>query len=388
MLGTFTYYNPCKMHFGPDSLDSLTEELGCYGDAILLTYGGGSIKKSGLYDQVKSYLDKAGKTVYEVAGVMSNPTIEKLIEGCKVARDNNVDLILAVGGGSVIDYAKAVSVCAWCDDDPWEKYFARMEDPDNRIIPVGDILTMSGTGSEMNAGSVITNHKAGLKIGHVFGGDVIPKFAIVDPTLTFTVPDYQMKAGVFDAFNHIQEQYFSGTDDNVSDYVSEALMKSLVRNSRIAVNNPTNYEARSNISWICTWALNTFIACGKSTDWEVHMIGQSIGALTNAAHGMTLSAVALPYYRLIMPYGLPKFKRFATEVWGIDATGKTDAVVAKEGLDAMAQWMQEIGVVMHASELGLTSDMIDAAVKGAFILDGGYKKLTPDEIRQIIVESK
>ncbi|MCH4184157.1 MAG: iron-containing alcohol dehydrogenase [Eggerthellaceae bacterium] len=388
MLGTFTYYNPCKMHFGPDSLDSLTEELGCYGDAILLTYGGGSIKKSGLYDQVKSYLDKAGKTVYEVAGVMSNPTIEKLIEGCKVARDNNVDLILAVGGGSVIDYAKAVSVCAWCDDDPWEKYFARMEDPDNRIIPVGDILTMSGTGSEMNAGSVITNHKAGLKIGHVFGGDVIPKFAIVDPTLTFTVPDYQMKAGIFDAFNHIQEQYFSGTDDNVSDYVSEALMKSLVRNSRIAVNNPTNYEARSNISWICTWALNTFIACGKSTDWEVHMIGQSIGALTNAAHGMTLSAVALPYYRLIMPYGLPKFKRFATEVWGIDATGKTDAVVAKEGLDAMAQWMQEIGVVMHASELGLTSDMIDAAVKGAFILDGGYKKLTPDEIRQIIVESK
>jgi alcohol dehydrogenase YqhD (iron-dependent ADH family) len=376
------------MHFGPDSLDSLTEELGCYGDAILLTYGGGSIKKSGLYDQVKSYLDKAGKTVYEVAGVMSNPTIEKLIEGCKVARDNNVDLILAVGGGSVIDYAKAVSVCAWCDDDPWEKYFARMEDPDNRIIPVGDILTMSGTGSEMNAGSVITNHKAGLKIGHVFGGDVIPKFAIVDPTLTFTVPDYQMKAGIFDAFNHIQEQYFSGTDDNVSDYVSEALMKSLVRNSRIAVNNPTNYEARSNISWICTWALNTFIACGKSTDWEVHMIGQSIGALTNAAHGMTLSAVALPYYRLIMPYGLPKFKRFATEVWGIDATGKTDAVVAKEGLDAMAQWMQEIGVVMHASELGLTSDMIDAAVKGAFILDGGYKKLTPDEIRQIIVESK
>jgi alcohol dehydrogenase YqhD (iron-dependent ADH family) len=268
------------MHFGPDSLDSLTEELGCYGDAILLTYGGGSIKKSGLYDQVKSYLDKAGKTVYEVSEVMSNPTIEKLIEGCKVARDNNVDLILAVGGGSVIDYAKAVSVCAWCDDDPWEKYFARMEDPDNRIIPVGDILTMSGTGSEMNAGSVITNHKAGLKIGHVFGGNVIPKFAIVDPMLTFTVPDYQMKAGIFDAFNHIQEQYFSGTDDNVSDYVSEALMKSLVRNSRIAVNNPTNYEARSNISWICTWALNTFIACGKSTDWEVHMIGQSIGALT------------------------------------------------------------------------------------------------------------
>ncbi|MGO5268297.1 iron-containing alcohol dehydrogenase [Parafannyhessea umbonata] len=231
-----------------------------------------------------SALDAAGKTVFEVPGVMSNPTVQKLDEGRKVTRDNDVDLILAVGGGSVIDYSKAVSVSAWYDGDAWEKFFLRMEEPDGKIIPVGDILTMSGTGSEMNAGSVITNHEEGLKIDHVFGSDVMPRFAIVNPELTFTVPDYQMRAGIYDAFNHICEQYFSGTDDNTSDYIAEGLMRSLVHASRIAVKD-------------------------------------------------------------------------------------------------------EIGVVKHLSELGFTEDMIDDAVKGTFILTGGYHPLTPDEVAQILRES-
>ena len=387
MLGDFTYHNPCRVHFGPNALDELPGELAEYGPKVLLTYGGGSIKRNGVYDKVIAALEAAGKTVFEVPGVMSNPTADKLREGAKVARENNVDLILAVGGGSTIDYAKGVSVSAWTEGDPWEHLYLHMEEPTGKVIPVGDVLTMSGTGSEMNAGSVITNHEEGLKIGHVFGSNVIPRFAIVNPELTFTVPDYQMRAGIYDAFNHICEQYFSGTDDNTSDYIAEGLMRSLVHASRIAVKDPNDYEARSNISWVCTWALNTLIACGKSTDWEVHMLGQAIGAVTNATHGMTLSAVSLPYYRLVMPYGVEKFARFARAVWNVDDSGKSEREVAEAGLEAMSEWMDQIGVVKSARELGLTEENIPDAVKATFILNGGYHKLTTEEVEQIFHES-
>lgn len=389
MLGDFTYHNPTRVHFGPDALVELAGELAQYGPTVMLTYGGGSIKRSGLYDQVIGILQAAGKTVVEEPGVMSNPTVEKLDEGRKLAREHNVDLILAVGGGSVIDYAKGVSVSAHYDGDAWQHFYLDMADPEpSTVIPVGTILTMSGTGSEMNAGSVITNHEQRLKIGHVYGPEVMPKFTILNPELTFTVPDYQVRAGIYDAFNHICEQYFSGEDDNTSDYLAEGLMKSLIVSSRVAVKDPTDYEARSNISWVCTWALNTLLACGKSTDWEVHMIGQAIGAVTNATHGMTLSAVSLPYYRHIMPYGLAKFARFATNVWGISPEGKTEAELAEAGLSAMSDWMDEIGVVKHASELGLTPDIYDDVVAGTFLLTGGYHTLTPDEVRQILIESE
>lgn len=388
MLGTFSYTNPTKLYFGEDALDSLPRELARYGDRVLLAYGGGSIKKTGLYDEVRGILEAAGKEVFEVPGVMPNPTVEKLYAGCTVARDNDVDLILAVGGGSVVDYAKAVSVSAWCDEDPWEKYYARLEEPDNRIIPVGSVLTMTGTGSEMNGGSVITNRATKQKIGHVFGEEVFPKFAILNPRLTFTVPRYQMVAGIFDAMSHILEQYFSGDDDNTSDYLAEGLMRSLVHSSRIAAVDPEDYEARSNIMWTSAWALNTLIAKGKSTDWMVHMIGQAIGAYTDATHGMTLSAISPAYYRLVMPYGLPKFARFATAVWDVDASGKTDEETAAEGLERMEDWMRELGLVMSISELGVTDDMIDGIADGSFVMDGGYHVLDRDEIVAVLEASK
>lgn len=388
MLGTFSYVNPTKLYFGEDALDSLHGELARYGDRVLLAYGGGSIKKTGLYDEVRGILEAAGKEVFEVPGVMPNPTVEKLLEGCAVARDNDVDLILAVGGGSTVDYAKAVSVSAWCDEDPWEKYFARLEEPENRIIPVGSVLTMTGTGSEMNGGSVITNRATKQKIGHVFGEEVFPRFAVLNPRLTFTVPRYQMVAGIFDIMSHILEQYFSGADDNTSDYLAEGLMRSLVHSSRIAAVDPEDYEARSNIMWTAAWALNTLIAKGKTTDWMVHMIGQSIGAYTDATHGMTLSAISPAYYRLVMPYGLPKFARFAVAVWGVDAAGKTDEQTAAEGLERMEGWMREIGLVMSITELGVTDDMIDGIADGSFVMDGGYHVLDRDEIVAVLEASK
>lgn len=355
-----------------------------YGKKIVLVYGGGSIKKNGIYDDVVKILQDEGKDVAEIAGVMPNPTIHKLREGIDIARKHGVDLILAVGGGSVIDYAKALAVSVHCDEDPWDKYFIRFEEPSCDIVPVGDVLTMVGTGSEMNAGSVITYPEKKLKIGHVFADkSVMPRFSIMNPVYTMTLPKYQMIAGIYDIFNHICEQYFSGEDDNTSDYLAEGLMRNVIEASRKAVVDPTDYEVRSNLMWDATWALNTLIAKGKSTDWMVHMLGQAVGACTNATHGMTLSAVSLPYYRFIMKDGLPKFVRFAKAVWNVDADGMSDEEIAAAGLERMKTWMQELGLVLHIKELGATEDMLDDLVNGTLILDGGYRVLTKDEIRDI-----
>ena len=388
MNGTFTYSNPTKLHFGPNALDNLATELQNYGPSVLLVYGQQSIKKNGLYDKIIAILHAAGKTITEDPGVMPNPTVEKLEEGVARARACNANLILAVGGGSVCDYAKGVAVATHCPEDAWEKYYVRMEPLSNPVIPVGCVLTMAGTGSEMNGGSVITNHATKRKIGRVFDDRVYPRFSILNPEFTLTLPRYQMVAGCFDIMSHILEQYLSGTDDNTSDYIAEGLMRSLITASRAAAANPQNYEARSNIMWTATWALNTLIAKGKTTDWMVHMMGQSVGAYTDATHGMTLAAVTLPYFRHILPCGLPKFKRFAVNVWGISAEGKTDEETALAGLDAMKAWMQEIGLVLSLRELGTSEDMLDGIAEGTFLLRGGYKpELTTAEVREILAES-
>lgn len=387
MLGNFTYCNPTKIHFGPDALDSLGGELAKYGKNVLLVYGGGSIKKNGIYDSIIKILENSGKNVTELGGVMPNPTSDKLIEGVKVARENKIDFILAVGGGSVCDYSKAVSVSVNCDEDPWEKYFIRFEEPTCDIVPVGCVLTMVGTGSEMNGGSVITNHHQKLKIGHVFGEEVFPKFAVLNPEFTFSVPQYQMVSGIYDIMSHILEQYFSGEDDNTSDYIMEGMLRSLIHSADAAVKNPRDYEARSNIMWTATWALNTFVAMGKTTDWEVHMLGQAVAAHTDATHGMTLAAVSMPYYRLIMPYGLKKFARYAKAVWDVRPEGKSDGQIAAEGLDRMEAWMKSIGLVMNITDLGANESMLDGIVKSTLIMEGGYKVLTQDDVRAILKAS-
>ena len=383
MLGNFTYCNPTKIYFGKDALSGLKEELPKYGKNVLLVYGGGSVKKNGIYDKVCAILKECGKNVFEDAGVMPNPTVEKLHEGVRRAREAKADFILAVGGGSVCDYAKAVSVSVNCGEEPWEKYFIRFEEPTCKIVPVGCVLTMVGTGSEMNGGSVITNHAQKLKIGHVFGEEVFPRFSCLNPEFTYTLPKYQMVAGFYDIMSHILEQYFSGEDDNTSDYVMEGLLRSLIHSALVAVGDPENYEARSNIMWTATWALNTFVAKGKDTDWEVHMLGQALGALTDATHGMTLAAVSMPYYRLILPYGLPRFRRYAVNVWGVDPAGKTDVQVAEEGLAAMEAWMKKLGLVMNITDLGAAAAMEDDFVKSTLIMQGGYKVLTEDDVRAI-----
>ena len=392
MNGNFVYHNPTKLYFGPDSLNGLEKELKNYGPNILLNYGGGSIKRNGVYDEVMAVLRKTGKTVVENPGVMSNPTLEKLNEGVDIARNHKVDLILAVGGGSVCDYSKAVAAATHYDGDYWEAFYLKQQNPpEGQVIPpVACVLTMAGTGSEMNAGTVITDAAHTLKVGHVFDERLMPKFSILNPNYTLTVPDNQMKAGIYDIMNHSMEQYFSGDDDNTSDYLSEGLMRGLIVAARKAVKNPKDYEARSNIMWTATWALNGLIACGKPTDWMVHMLGQAVAAYTDATHGHTLSAVSGAYYRLLISRSKDaekKFCRLAENVWGISSDGKAEKEIAVEGLDRMEDWMRELGLAMNITDCGADDSMLEGMADACPITESGYVVLTREDVIDVLLKS-
>ena len=382
----FTYQNPTTIYFGRTALDNLSNELANYGNNIMLAYGQGAIKKTGIYDQVVSILKESGKNIVELSGIMPNPTYEKVMEGAALVRKHNVDLILAVGGGSVIDCAKAISLSSYCEGDAWTRYWINYEPVDNKIVPVASILTMAGTGSEMNSGTVITNEEVKIKTGRVFPSHINPKFSILNPEYTLTLPKYQMASGIFDMMSHLMEAYFSGEDDTTSDYLIEGLLRSIIHSAKIAVKDPMDYEARSNLMWSSSLAMNPIMGLSKTQDWEVHMIEHQLGAYTDCAHGMGLAAISLPYYRYICKFGIDKFVRFAKEVWGIDVTGKTKEVAVMEGIDAMEGFIKECGIATNIKELGATEEMIPLIANSTLIL-GGYKVLTADEILEILKEA-
>ncbi|MDF4733036.1 iron-containing alcohol dehydrogenase [Vibrio parahaemolyticus] len=383
----FSYYNPTTIHFGKESLSKLNDELPNYGNTVLLVYGRNAIKSNGIYDKVMASLSTAGKKVVELSGVMPNPTYNKMMEGVELVRAHKVDLILAVGGGSVVDCAKGISVSAHCEgQDPFQKYWVEWQDLANDVVPVASILTMVGTGSEMNGGSVITHEETKFKAGRVFPPAAYPKFSILNPEYTFTVSQYQMVSGVFDTMSHLMEQYFSDQGANTTDYVIESLLKSSIDNLRVALKTPDDYEARSNIMWNATLALNTITGLSKTQDWQVHMIEHQVGAYTDCAHGMGLAAVSLPYYRLIYKFGLDKFVRFATQVWGVSTEGKTKEQIALEGIDALEAFTKECGIVTSLEELGATKEMLPKIAESTIIIGNGYKKLTNEEVLNILEE--
>ncbi|MBO5906804.1 MAG: iron-containing alcohol dehydrogenase [Clostridia bacterium] len=379
----FTYYNPTRVHFGKDALDKLEGELNRYGKGVLLLYGKGSIKKIGLYDRVREILSRAKKNVTELSGIKPNPSYSQVLEGARLVRENNIDLILAVGGGSVIDCAKAISASAFCESDPWQKYWVDFRPLDNEVVPIGAVLTMAGTGSEMNGGSVITNESTMIKEGRVFSAELYPAFSILNPEFTYSVPKMQMVSGIFDVMSHLCEQYFSGDDENTSDYLIEAVMKLLILSARAAINNPLDYEARSNIMWCATVALNNLVGLSKTQDWQVHGIEHQLGAYTDCPHGLGLAVISIPYYRYIYKYGLKKFVRFATNVWGASATGKTDEQIALEGIKALESFSDELGIPKSLRELGAKEEMLP---KIAYSVEegGGYKKLSHEEMLNIL----
>ena len=383
MIYDFNYYNPTKIYFGKEALSNLKSELQNYGKNVLLLYGKGAIKKIGLYDKVMDILKASDKNVTELGGINSNPRYSQVLEGGRLVRENDIDLILAVGGGSVIDCAKAISATAYAAGNPWERYWLKGEAVNNKTVNVGTILTMTGTASEMNGGSVITNEDEKIKTGRVFGAELYPKFSILNPEYTFTVPHSQMVSGIFDIFSHLLEQYFSGEDDNTTDYVIEGILDSLIISARRANKNPLDYEARSNIMWCATLGLNTVTGLSKTQDWEVHMIEHQLGAYTDCPHGLGLAVISIPYYRYIYKYGLDKFVRFAKKVWGIDESGKTKEEVALCGIDALAAFTAELGIPKTLRELGATEDMLPLIAKSS-VKGGGYKEMNEKDILNVL----
>lgn len=385
-MNNFIFQNATKVYFGKGCVKEYLACLTRKADTILLAYGGGSIKRNGVYDEIISILKKAGKTIVEFSGIMSNPTYAKVQEGAKLARDNRVDMILAVGGGSVMDCCKAVSLAVRYDGDIWNDFWTRPGVIDFKPLPLGVVVTVAGTGSECNGGAVITNEEKKIKTGRDYP-QLNPCFALMDPSYTFSVPKGQMVSGSFDILSHIMETYFSEpNDDNVSDDIMEALMKSVICNLRTAIQNPEDYTARSNLMWDSTMAENRVIKMGKKCDFECHNMEHQLGAYTNCNHGCGLAVLHPVYYRHIYKDGLPKFVRFAENVWGIARGGKTDEELAMAGIDALAEFIREVGLPTTLKELGADKLQLKEIADSCGISQGSYKIMTHQEILAIFQE--
>ena len=387
-MNNFIFENATKVFIGKGCVK---EYLCCltkgYGDTVMLAYGGGSIKRNGVYDEVTAILKAAGKNIVEFPGIMANPTYAKVLEGARLAKENNVGLILGIGGGSVMDCCKAVSIAARYQGDVWADFWARPGIFDFDPLPLGVIVTVAGTGSECNGGAVITKEELKIKTGRDYPR-CNPRFALLDPTYTYSVPKFQMVSGGFDILSHIMEIYFSEPDeDNVSDDIAEALMRNVIRNLRVAVKNPEDYTARSNLMWDATMAENRIIKLGKRTDFQCHQMEHQLGAYTDCNHGAGLAVLHPVYYRHIYKEGLAKFKRFAENVWGISAEGKTDEEIARAGINALEDFILEIGLPVNLRELGVDENMdLKAIADSCAIVSCSYKKLTHEEILGIFKE--
>ncbi len=387
-MNNFIFENATKVYFGKGCVKEYLAYLsGSYGDRVLLAYGGGSIKKNGIYDEVVSALKKAGKTIIEFPGIMANPTYEKVLEGARLAKEHQADMILGVGGGSVMDCCKAVSMASVSKKDIWDEYWAKPGIIDFEPLPLGVIVTVAGTGSECNGGAVITNETLKIKTGRDYP-KCNPKFALMDPEYTYSVPVKQMVSGGFDILSHIMETYFSEpNEDNVSDDISEALMRSVIKNLRDAIKNPEDYTARSNLMWASTMAENRIIKLGKKCDFECHQMEHQLGAYTDCNHGCGLAVLHPVYYRHIYEEGLPKFMRFAENVWQIEKGDMEDQQFAKAGVEALADFIKEIGLPTTLRELGLESqEGLKEIADSCNLAPGSYKKMTHKEILEIFKE--
>ena len=382
-MNDFRFYNPVRIHFGREAMAQLPEELAGVGKKILLVYGGGSIKASGLYDRVLAALREAGKDVVELPGVMPNPRTEKVYEGIDLCKTHGVDFILAVGGGSVIDCAKAIAVGARTDRDFWQAFFVNWEEAED-AIPLGTILTIPATGSEMDRSSVITNWATGEKNG--YDSDLTyPVFSILDPTLTYTLPKHQMVNGVVDTLSHIWELYFSEPDtESVTDALAEALMRSVISATRTALKDPTDYVARANIMWASTFALCGMLNNGKKTDWASHNIEHPLSAVFDVAHGAGLAVVHPNYMKYFCSYAPERYARYAVQVWGVDPAGKTTLAVAQEGIQRTRDFFNEIGAPATLTDLGIPESAIEDLAARTDLSCWAYRELTREDVKAIL----
>lgn len=384
-MNNFIFENGTKAIFGKGCVK---EYLSCfldhYGDNVMLAYGGGSIKVNGIYNEIMDALQEGKKNVVEFNGIMANPTYAKVLEGAELARQHHVDIILAVGGGSVMDCCKAVSLAARYEGDIWEDFWAKPGIIDFEPVPLCVVVAVAGTGSEMNGGAVITNEELKIKTGRDYP-KCNPKLALLDPVYTYSVPVKQMISGGFDTLSHIMEIYFSEPDEpNVSDDIAEALMRGVIRDLRSAIRNPQDYTARSNLMWEAAMAENRIIKLGKKTDFECHMMEHQLGAFTNCNHGAGLAVLHPVYYRSIYKDGLAKFKRFAVEVWRVSTEGRSDEEIALAGIEALERFILEIGLPTTLRELGVDEKTdLKSIADSCACVPGAYRIMTHEEILEI-----
>lgn len=386
-MNNFIFSYPTKVYFGKGCVKEYLACLTRPYHTVMLAYGGGSIRKNGVYDEVASILAAEGKTVVEFSGIMPNPTYAKVQEGAKLAREAGVDFILAVGGGSTIDCCKIVAAQAVQEQDIWTMEMEKRDMPES-FLPMGAIVTVSGTGSEMNNGAVITNEEKKIKCGMLGAHNT---FAMLDPTYTMSVPFRQVISGAFDTLSHAMETYFGKPQDhnNLSDDISEAVMRSVIANMRVLLTDHDSYEARSELMWASAMAENGILKIGKITDFQCHQMEHQLGAYTDCNHGAGLAVLHPVLYRHIYRDGLPKFKRFATQVWGIDLAGKSDWETAAAGVEALAAFIKEMGLPTSFREMGIDPGTDFEAIANSTNLTAGCcRKLTHKEILEIFQECR
>ena len=385
-MNNFIFENKTRVYFGKGGVkEHLGGLLRNYGETVMLAYGGGSIKRNGVYDEIMGILHAAGKRVVEFDGIMPNPTYAKVQVGAKLARENHVDLILAVGGGSVSDCCKVISAQANLDEDIWEMQYTKHTLP-TKFIPLGTIVTVFGTGSEMNSGAVITHEEKKIK-GALWGAQA--EFAFLDPSYSLSVPMKQVISGAFDTLSHAMETYFGKPEENnLSDDIGEAVMRSVIRNIRVLLTEPENYEARSELAWASAMAENGILKIGKVTDFQAHQIEHQLGAYTNCNHGAGLAVIHPVLYRHICKAGAARFARWARNVWGI-VPKDSDEETALAGVEALAAFIREIGLPTTFAQLGIPADTdLRAIAESTNITAGCCRKLTGDEIYEILCERK
>ena len=381
-MNDFIFSYPTKVYFGKDALKkAAAEQLDAFGSNVLLAYGGGSVKRNGIYDEVMQVLKEHGKHVVEFSGIMSNPTYAKVQEGARLAKENKIDFILAVGGGSVIDCCKIVAAQAMSEEDIWEMEHSARRFP-QQAIPMGAIVTASGTGSEMNGGAVITNEDLHLKAGM---GAFPPAFAVLDPAYTMSVPRMQVLSGAFDTLSHAMETYLGNSDeDNVSDDVALAIMRNTVVNMRRLLKDINDIQARSNLMWDSAMAENGILKVGRLTDFQAHQIEHQLGAYTDCNHGQGLAVIHPAYYRHIMNDAKEKFTRFARVVFGKES--------AEEGIETLAAFIEECGLPTKLSQLRstteITPELLRKVADSTNIINSNPRALDADEIYDILMECR
>lgn len=386
-MNSFTYSYPVKVYFGEKAAEkNLAAELAEVGPNVMLAYGGGSIKKNGIYEELTGILKDAGKTVTEFTGIMSNPTYAKVQEGAALAKEKNIDFILAVGGGSVIDCCKIVSAQAKLDKDIWELEYTDHKQP-TEFIPMGAVVTAFGTGAEMNNGAVITNEEKMLKSA-LWGA--FYSFAILDPAYTMTMPMKQVISGAFDSLSHSMETYMGFPREvNLSDEINEATQRNIIRNICATVKDPQDIQARSELIWAAGMAENGILKIGKATDFQCHMLEHQLGAYTDCNHGQGLAVLHPVLYRHMMPEANHQFARLAVEVWGIEPAGKTEAELATDFVDALADFIREIGLPTTFAEMNIPADTDYKAIADSTVLTGGcVKKFTREELLEVLLECR